>query len=288
MKLTDQNIELYLFRYKEGLLDATENAEVERALRERPDWQELADLYDPELTLPAGVTMPYADANSLRDGGPKAANLERKPIVLRDEQPRRRLMPLWTAVAAAACLLLFVTTIVKFVGGESPVGGPVTAEVKADTASQPSNSNTAEVKTLDLTVENVAHQVVRHCEPVLLAEADSQSETAIENDEQAVESPALATPSDSSKYDLDEPTLREVNDPMNQEILYANIIVRQPADASDASDASDARRTQIRDIVRRATTIAATRQQRRKAIEENIEDRIESNELITNLMATLE
>ena len=74
MKLNEENIELYLFRYKEGLLDATETAEVERALASHPEWQELADLYDPELTLPAGATMPYADIDSLRDGGPKAHN----------------------------------------------------------------------------------------------------------------------------------------------------------------------------------------------------------------------
>ena len=47
MKLNEENIELYLFRYKEGLLDATETAEIERALASHPERQELADLYDP-------------------------------------------------------------------------------------------------------------------------------------------------------------------------------------------------------------------------------------------------
>ena len=135
--INDDNIELYLFRYKEGLLDAAETAEVEKALASRPDWQELADLYDPELTLPSGATMPYAAFESLRDGGPKAATRERKPIVLRDATTqRRRLMPLWTTVAAAACLLLFVTTIVKFANGDTPTGTPLIAELTTDSTKQ--------------------------------------------------------------------------------------------------------------------------------------------------------
>lgn len=93
--IDNENIELYLFRYKEGLLDAAAAAEVERALGTHPEWQELADLYDPELKLPAGATIPYENVELLRDGGPKAVR-------------RRKIIPLWVVSAAAACMLFAV------------------------------------------------------------------------------------------------------------------------------------------------------------------------------------
>lgn len=295
--INDNNIELYLFRYKEGLLDATETAEVEKALASRPDWQELADLYDPELTLPSGATMPYAAFESLRDGGPKAATRERKPIVLRDATTqRRRLMPLWTTVAAAACLLLFVTTIVKFANGDSPTGTPLIAELAADsTKQQPIENITTPTKATPTTTTPApavnATQSLGHREaPTLLASADPKKPTSPNLPSTPNTPPTLATPSDSSVYDLDIPTLREVNDPMDQEVLYASGIIERQA-PSDNSE-SVTRRQQLRNLARRATTVVATaaasHQQRREAIEDAIEEHLENNELISNLIATLE
>lgn len=311
--INDDNIELYLFRYKEGLLDEAETAEVEKALASRPDWQELADLYDPELTLPSGATMPYACYESLRDGGPKAAGLERKPIVLRDATTQcRRLMPLWTTVAAAACLLLFVTTIVKFADGGSPANAPLVAELAADSTKQQPienianptknktnhdeatpNKATPTTTTLAPAV-NATQSIARREAPALLASADSKKPTSPNmpntpnKPNTPIDTPSLATPSDSSVYDLDIPTLREVNDPMDQEVLYAGgIINRQAADPQPVT-----RRQQLRNLARRATTVVATaaasHQQRREAIEDAIEEHLENNELISNLIATLE
>lgn len=298
--INDDNIELYLFRYKEGLLDAAETAEVEKALASRPDWQELADLYDPELTLPSGATTPYASFESLRDGGPKAATRERKPIVLRDATTqRRRLMPLWTTVAAAACLLLFVTTIVKFANGDSPANAPLVAELAADSIKQQpienkaipaENKATPAAKAPAATV-NATQSLARREAPVLLASADPKepnTPTSPNTPNSPKTIPSLATPSDSSVYDLDIPTLREVNDPMDQEVLYASgIIERQAADPQTVT-----RRQHLRNLARRATTVVATaaasHQQRREAIEDAIEEHLENNEIISNLIATLE
>lgn len=301
--INDDNIELYLFRYKEGLLDAAETAEVEKALASRPDWQELADLYDPELTLPSGATMPYAGFESLRDGGPKVATRERKPIVLRDATTqRRRLMPLWTTVAAAACLLLFVTTIVKFANGDSPANAPLVAELAADSIKQqpienkaiPAEDKATPAATTPAATVNATQSLARREAPVLLASADPK-EPNTPNQPNTPNTPntpkttpSLATPSDSSVYDLDIPTLREVNDPMDQEVLYASgIIERQAADPQTVT-----RRQQLRNLARRATTVVATaaasHQQRREAIEDAIEEHLENNELISNLIATLE
>ena len=299
--INDNNIELYLFRYKEGLLDEAETAEVEKALASRHDWQELADLYDPELTLPSGATMPYDGYESLRDGGPKAATRERKPIVLRDATTqRRRLMPLWTTVAAAACLLLFVTTIVKFANDGTPANAPLIAELATDsTKQQPIETITTptENKTNPTEANPTATQSLAHREaPTLLASADPKKPTSpnlpnLPNMPTTPNTPnTTATPSDSSVYDLDIPTLREVNDPMDQEVLYASGIIERQAPSDDSEPVT--RRQQLRNLARRATTVVATatasHQQRREAIEDAIEEHLENNELISNLIATLE
>ena len=315
--INDNNIELYLFRYKEGLLDEAETAEVEKALASRPDWQELADLYDPGLTLPSGATMPYDGFESLRDGGPKAATRERKPIVLRDATTqRRRLMPLWTTVAAAACLLLFVTTIVKFANGDTPTGTPLIAELTTDSTKQqpienittptenkanPTENKTTPTKATPTTTPPApavnATQSLGHREaPTLLASADPKKPNTpnLPNQPntptQPNTTPTLATPSDSSVYDLDIPTLREVNDPMDQEVLYASGIIDRQAPSDNSEPVT--RRQQLRNLARRATTVVATaaasHQQRREAIEDAIEEHLENNELISNLIATLE
>lgn len=313
--INEDNIELYLFRYKEGLLDAAETAEVEKALASRPDWQELADLYDPELTLPSGATMPYDGFESLRDGGPKAATRERKPIVLRDATTqRRRLMPLWTTVAAAACLLLFVTTIVKFANDGTPANAPLIAELATDSTKQqpietittPTENKTDPTKTNPTKANptatapapaiNATQSLARREAPVLLASADPKKPTSpnLPNLPNTPTSPnppnTTATPSDSSVYDLDIPTLREVNDPMDQEVLYASGIIERQAPSDDSEPVT--RRQQLRNLARRATTVVATaaasHQQRREAIEDAIEEHLENNELISNLIATLE
>lgn len=301
--INDDNIELYLFRYKEGLLDAAETAEVEKALASRPDWQELADLYDPELTLPSGATMPYAGFESLRDGGPKVATRERKPIVLRDATTqRRRLMPLWTTVAAAACLLLFVTTIVKFANGDSPANAPLVAELAADSIKQQPIENKAipaenkatpaEDKATPAATVNATQSLARREAPVLLASADPKEPNMpnTPNQPNTTPTPSLATPSDSSVYDFDIPTLREVNDPMDQEVLYASGIIERQAPSDNSEPVT--RRQQLRNLARRATTVVATaaasHQQRREAIEDAIEEHLENNEIISNLIATLE
>ncbi|MBO7489795.1 MAG: hypothetical protein J6T88_05905 [Bacteroidales bacterium] len=270
MNLNEDNIELYLFRYKEGLLDAAENAEVERALATHPEWQELADLYDPELTLPAGATIPYADVESLRNGGPKV-------------KKQARVIPMWTKIAAAACLLLFATTLIRFVGGsDGQPSGPMVAENRPDDTAV-NNAFVADTM-IEMTVEQAVpqiHQTVVSSEPTLVAEMQNQPETPV-----AVESPKA----DTNVYELDIPTLREINDPMDQEVLYANIINWQTSNSEPIETPS--RRQPLRNIARKATSIIATAasgyEENRGNIEDAIEERIQSNQFVNSLIATLE
>lgn len=286
MMLNEENIELYLFRYKEGLLNAKEIAEVEQAFKTHPEWKDLADAYDPDFTLPAGATIPYANYESLRDGGPKVVSAT--PIItLREEQPQsRRVKPIWIAFAAAACLLLFVTTIIRLVDNNGNMvnnNGVVLADkIDKDTVS-------GEVVTMDTDeaepvsevqhVEESAVNTIVDKEEPLYAEMKAAEETPIEMQ-------AITIDTNRGKYDLDEPTLREVNDPMDQEILYATGIIER-GDMTPA-EGNAAYCSQLRRLALRATSFAAnavaTRKQRRAVIE----DKIGNNELINNFIATLE
>ena len=64
--LTDENIELMIFRYKEGLLDAGERERVEKLLAKNAEWREMADLYDPDLRVPAYSDTTFPDRENLK------------------------------------------------------------------------------------------------------------------------------------------------------------------------------------------------------------------------------
>ena len=292
--INEDNIELYLFRYKEGLLDEAETAEVEKALALRPDWQELADLYDPELTLPAGATMPYADFESLRDGGPRA--VEKKTIRLGEAVYLRRI-PIWKTIGIAASLLVFVTFFVKFLDNMPADGGAIVAEqgtVTVDSVTQPipdtdvvesfmETRESAPTRTVDKTDENLLAEVV---EDNFFEELNPETYSA--ETEPEVE---MTKAVDTIKYKIGNGTTRELNDPMDQEVLYAdNIIVRKAPDPSESAQSTT--RQQLRSIAKRATSIIAgassNRQQRRQAFGEYIEDQIENNEILSNIIATIE
>lgn len=64
--LTDENIELMIFRYKEGLLDAGERERVEKLLAKNAELREMADLYDPDLRVPAYSDTTFPDREKLK------------------------------------------------------------------------------------------------------------------------------------------------------------------------------------------------------------------------------
>lgn len=171
MELSNENIELYLFRYKEGMLDAAETSEIEEALSIHPEWREMADLYDPALILPAGVTMTYADAESLRDGGPKAAK-------------RKRIVPVWIYYAAAACVLLAVGTLMlRPLSGADVEGGTMVA----------SNTITGVIETRnDTNVKDSSVEMVLHRDSPLDMKhqyyAQVQQPVVVEQDKEIAES----------------------------------------------------------------------------------------------------
>lgn len=61
----NDDIELMLFRYKEGMLDENEAAQVADFLDKNPEWRELADLYDPQLQAPPYPAVAYPSKEKL-------------------------------------------------------------------------------------------------------------------------------------------------------------------------------------------------------------------------------
>ena len=287
MKINDENIELYLFRYKEGMLNAAEVAEVEKVLADNPEWQELADLYDPSLTLPAGATMEYVDCEKLRDGGQKS---EQAHVILNSQTNRRKTMPLWISFAAAACLLLFVTTITKFMS--NPESDNVTVAGNDKKTTIPSEKKE---DTLYNTIENPIYtykDVDHNDEPLLIADASSKlSSMDFADDMTKTELVSV----DTSILNPDNEPIRETepiqenNNPMSQEVFYVNVINWDTSDNKPAEPVT--RREQLYSIALRTTSIiasaTASRNERRDRIEELLEEKIQSNQLMNSLIAAI-
>ena len=98
---TTTDIELLLFRYKEGLLGVKEAAKVRESLEQNDQWRELADLYDPSLKAPSYPTTLFADKESLRAIA-ISGNMTTNP------HGGRKIVPYWRYVAVAASVALLI------------------------------------------------------------------------------------------------------------------------------------------------------------------------------------
>ena len=294
--INEDNIELILFRYKEGLLDEAETAEVEKALASRPDWQELADSYDPGLVLPAGATMSYPHAASLRNGGPKAV--------------RRKMIPVWITSAAAACLLFAV--VVGFLN-RTPVVPQSTPMV---VAAQPAVT----VDTMHWSTETSAPTSIT---PSPKAKTYSNTAAVDNNNAPTVEENAeRIMPSGREEVILSTPAVAE--EPMmvadisglkpsscdvdvdNEEAVYSTRLITYIDDFSEQAslrtppvystgqtqgDARSAISDQVSDLASKSGSfIANTRrryQEHESQIASDIEDIAENNPIIRRLLASI-
>ena len=66
MKITEENYELYLFQYAEGMLSDKERRKVEAFLDSHPDMREEFALYDPKLTVAGLPKMKYEGKAALK------------------------------------------------------------------------------------------------------------------------------------------------------------------------------------------------------------------------------
>lgn len=292
--IDNENIELYLFRYKEGLLDPADVAEVERALAAHPEWQELANLYDPELKLPAGVTIPYDDAELLRDGGPKAVRC-------------RKIIPLWMVSAVAACLLFAVGVGVLHTMSETSMEGNQVFVAQQNDVDKEDSVPTPEKQSPLVGDTRVEHYVVAEQprsetpdatslqEEEMLTPLPTESEhLLVESDPTPVSQQEMGENFDSWMFDNEAESIYS-----NRLITYLDDISAEaslatPEYVEPANRRGDAVRQisdQVNDLAFKSSEfVANTRrryQDREARILSDIEQQSENNSFIRNLIASI-
>lgn len=100
MNINNDNIEQYIFLYKEGLLDDAGKTEMKQAIAGNDEWQRLANMYDPTLQVPAYPKLTYAGKEKLRS-------------IAQPTTKRQVLFPLWSRVAAACAILVAVVLFIR-------------------------------------------------------------------------------------------------------------------------------------------------------------------------------
>lgn len=99
----NEDIELMLFQLKEGLLSDEEARKATLFLQQHPEWQEVADLYDPMLKAPSYPAAGFPDKEILHKTLTTTATATSRAIVLRRLSIAASIL---VAVAIAARILL--------------------------------------------------------------------------------------------------------------------------------------------------------------------------------------
>ena len=292
MKLDDENIELYLFRYKEGMLSSAERAEVERALVQHPEWKAMADSYDPEMKLVSGEATPWEGWESLRDGGPRAVQTRKRPVVL-SLKPRIKVLSIW--LSAAACLILLMTTVTRFVSNryEMPQGvllagfnGIGIAPQERDVVEDDMNDTISVIeKTYPVQRTDSKELLVASNQVLPLDPSEPDCDVVCQNAISPEEIPVAPVQEEV-------PSFEEVEKENESLIFTNNLIEWETADSVGSQPASRSLRSQFRHLALKATSVianaAATFEDTKESVTDALEEKIQSNQFISNLIAALQ
>jgi len=131
MKITEDNYELYLFQYAEGMLSNKECREVEAFLDSHPDIREEFALYDPKLTVARLPKMKYEGKAALK----------------------HNTFALWPVLRYAAAVLLLAGVATFFMlrnNGSAPDSQTIVTQNQIDsTAPQPLQDTTQDAETTE-------------------------------------------------------------------------------------------------------------------------------------------
>ena len=131
MKITEENYELYLFQYAEGMLSDKERREVEAFLDSHPDMREEFTLYDPKLTVAGLPKMKYEGKAALK----------------------HNTFALWPVLRYAAAVLLLAGVATFFMlhnNGSAPDSQTIVAQNQTDsTTPQPLQDTTQDAETTE-------------------------------------------------------------------------------------------------------------------------------------------
>ena len=101
--VNNEDIELMLFQLKEGSLSDEEARKATLFLQQHPEWQEVADLYDPTLKVPSYPAAGFPNKESLHKPLTTTATASTRTIALRRLSIAASIL---VAVAIAAWILL--------------------------------------------------------------------------------------------------------------------------------------------------------------------------------------
>lgn len=121
MNINHDNYELYLFRYKEGLLDDKEKLMVEKAINENQAWREMADMYDPDLRLSEyeDTTYPFKERLKKIPSTSSIANNKRKIV--------------WIGISIAASVVVALAIGLRQIASSGPNPQSVPPAITAST-----------------------------------------------------------------------------------------------------------------------------------------------------------
>ena len=181
MKITEENYELYLFQYAEGMLSDKECREVEAFLDSHPDIREEFALYDPKLTVAGLPKMKYEGKAALK----------------------HNTFALWPVLRYAAAVLLLAAVVAFFLlrnGESTKPDTPVVAENQTKTTDTTTSDETtpapqqslqqpiAQIVTKEPTTQTKASQPI---------EQQQLAQTPTENKEPSQPSAQLAESTDT-------------------------------------------------------------------------------------------
>lgn len=185
MIITEENYELYLFQYAEGMLSDKERREVEAFLDSHPDIREEFALYDPKLTVVGLSKMKYEGKAALK----------------------HNTFALWPVLRYAAAVLLLAAVVAFFLlrnGESTKPDTPVVAENQSQTTDTTTSNETTPAPQQSLqqpiaqiVTKETATQTKNVSQIAQPSEQQQVAQTQTKNDEPSQPSAQLAESTDT-------------------------------------------------------------------------------------------
>lgn len=228
--INNDNIELYLFRYKEGLLSDDERKAVEKALSENAAWRELCDLYDPLLKAPSYPAAGFPDKESLR--------------AIAKAKPKATVISLWRKISVAASISLIIGVIVSlFKISNTPNNPVIVSELESEVTELTSEPSPA-TRQQDIIIEKSRSAThIYHKKAIATKELSSpvNNEVALIDAEKQIDTrcqPEKIIVTDKLITFIDDDTTDTFNDFESIEIMQTERLITyiDPISGEDAGD----------------------------------------------------
>lgn len=208
MKINEENYELYLFQYAEGMLSDKERREVEAFLDSHPDIREEFALYDPKLTVAGLPKMKYEGKAALK----------------------HNTFALWPVLRYAAAVLLLAAVVAFFLlrnGESTKPDTPVVAENQSqipDTTTSDETTPAPQQSLQQPIAQIVTKEPATQTKTTQPIEQQQLAQTQTENEEPSQPSAQLAENTDAPTQD-NELQGFELYTPTPTKVVYTNQLI---------------------------------------------------------------